>query len=318
MTSYPHAPTSAVPTSTVVHTNGTNVFITGTSFTEPSFGYTSPALATTISARKDESGRITPKLAFRIIKTKLGAADQKELSSRIRKIKTLLDNARRIDQRAMYENLSVSLIAAIKEQELDVYGYGRSILHADLIRCMRLVKGPNISLTKLENYVRPIPAKISRIIRKCQKDRLFDSYYILHLEYKDKIGLDEKTENEKSSDKTNQDRIREKDPILFGQLNHATDKMFFITDWVDEYCDLTLEKFIHDVREDDPEFDFDKTTRFTSSDFERIFDETEARVNRLKTTNRGNFRRFMDEEEWSYLRKGMSFVGQIIKRWRKK
>lgn len=310
--------TRVVPSSTTTHLDGPAYYITGTSFVEPAFNYASPSVGAKISATRDESGRITPKLAFRIIKTKLGAADQKELSSRIRKIKTLLDNARRIDQRAMYENLSIALIAAVKEQELDVLGYGKSIPYKSLLKCMKLVKGPNISLTELANYVRPIPAKISKIIRKCQKDKVFDSYYILHLEYEDKIGVDGKVENEKSSDKTNRDRIREKDPILFGRLNHVQDKMFFIADWVDEYCDLTLEKFIRDVREDDPEFNFDRTTRFTSADFERIFDETEARVNRLNTTNRGNFRRYMDEEDWSYLKKGMSFIGQIIKHWRKK
>jgi hypothetical protein len=34
-----------------------------------------------------------------------------------------------------------------------------------------------------------------------------------------------------------------KDPILFGVLK-GTRNLYFIGDWIDEYCDLTLDKFL--------------------------------------------------------------------------
>ena len=47
---------------------------------------------------------------------------------------------------------------------------------------------------------------------------------------------------------------REKDPILFGTFQDAAtrtivERFYFIGDWVDEYCDLTLDKMVATVQE---------------------------------------------------------------------
>ena len=34
-----------------------------------------------------------------------------------------------------------------------------------------------------------------------------------------------------------------KDPILFGVIKESN-KLFYVGDWIDEHCDLTLEKFL--------------------------------------------------------------------------
>ena len=47
---------------------------------------------------------------------------------------------------------------------------------------------------------------------------------------------------------------RSRDPILFGVLksdknNVVVDRFYYLGDWVDEYCDLTLDKMVNEVRE---------------------------------------------------------------------
>ncbi len=44
--------------------------------------------------------------------------------------------------------------------------------------------------------------------------------------------------------KTAADAIREKDPILFGITDRHPDRLYFIADWVDEFCDLTLSQLL--------------------------------------------------------------------------
>ena len=42
---------------------------------------------------------------------------------------------------------------------------------------------------------------------------------------------------------------REKDPIIFGALKKdgkVLDRLYYICDWVDEYCDLTLDKLVNE------------------------------------------------------------------------
>ena len=47
---------------------------------------------------------------------------------------------------------------------------------------------------------------------------------------------------------------REKDPILFGTFQNEEskfilDRFYYIADWVDEYCDLTLDKLINELKD---------------------------------------------------------------------
>lgn len=52
-----------------------------------------------------------------------------------------------------------------------------------------------------------------------------------------------------------QEERREKDPILFGafldrEKNAINERFYYIGDWVDDYCDLTLDKMVAEMKED--------------------------------------------------------------------
>jgi hypothetical protein len=69
--------------------------------------------------------------------------------------------------------------------------------------------------------------------------KIFDNYVILHF---DPEG--------KSTQLTEEEIRRKKDPILFGVFGESR-RLYFIGDWKDEFCDLTLEELIKTLSTED-------------------------------------------------------------------
>lgn len=95
-------------------------------------------------------------------------------------------------------------------------------------------KGVNLVYAK--NYLRPIPIEIVDKIAEMNELEIFDNYVIMHYDPENKY-----------SDKTHAEKVKEedkkRDPILFGVIA-GSNKLYYIADWVDEYCNLTLEEFV--------------------------------------------------------------------------
>lgn len=75
---------------------------------------------------------------------------------------------------------------------------------------------------------------------------------------------------------------------------------------MDEYCDLTLERFIEKLKVDDPEFEMDQI-ELSESQFRGIVDDIVEKNQKLENTNRETWRLQVREEErkkfqssWSY------------------
>lgn len=82
----------------------------------------------------------------------------------------------------------------------------------------------------IKNYIRPIPEDVIEKKRKADKLMVFDNYCILY--YDPENNAISPTVAEKMED-----------PILFGMIQGSTN-LYYIADWIDEYCDLTLDRFI--------------------------------------------------------------------------
>lgn len=86
--------------------------------------------------------------------------------------------------------------------------------------------------------MREIPDDLVETIEKART--IFDELYVVFTDY---TGKEErKVEKER----------RDKDPILFGSFKNQTnvaDRFYFLGDWVDEYCDLTLDKLVEQYKE---------------------------------------------------------------------
>ena len=99
------------------------------------------------------------------------------------------------------------------------------------------VADKSVKIIELSRYMREVPDDLVETVEKT-KD-LFDEFYVVFTDY---TGAEErKVQKEK----------RYKDPILFGAFKNqrnVADRFYFLGDWVDEYCDLTLDKMIEQYK----------------------------------------------------------------------
>jgi hypothetical protein len=90
-----------------------------------------------------------------------------------------------------------------------------------------------LRLHYVKNFTRMIPEQVVKLKEKADNLMVFDNYVVL---YYDK---DAKTFKE-----TQAEFMKRKDPILFGVIRNSR-KLYYIADWVDEFCDLTLNDLIN-------------------------------------------------------------------------
>jgi hypothetical protein len=95
----------------------------------------------------------------------------------------------------------------------------------------------NLKLTWIKNFVKVVPSRILEIKEKVDALEIFDNYVVLHYD-----------PNNDATSLTKQEIVLKKDPILFGVFKESR-KLYYIADWVDEYCDLTLEKMFNILQE---------------------------------------------------------------------
>ena len=93
-----------------------------------------------------------------------------------------------------------------------------------------------VRLTYIKNYMRVIPPEVIDKVTKTNALEIFDNYAILHYD-PDCLAFGETIEETK----------KRRDPILFG-LIRGSNKLYYITDWIDEFCDLTLDKFVETLQ----------------------------------------------------------------------
>lgn len=94
-----------------------------------------------------------------------------------------------------------------------------------------------LQLTWIKNFARVIPSDILELKKKVDEKKIFDNYVILHYD-KDGSG----------SAMTKKEKEMKKDPILFGVIAKSK-KLYYIADWKDEVCDLTLDKMFEELGE---------------------------------------------------------------------
>jgi len=239
---------------------------------------------------------IHPQLYFKFVKSKMTKLEQKEMHERLAKLQVLVRQAEDLGQKALYEEFARKIAICVREQELSVCGIEYIINRDSVDRYKNKVKDVDIRFKKLAEYDRPIPTNVKKRLDKFKKIKMFDDYMVLYLDYKEKIDVDNKKKSV-AEVKTNKQKIKEKDPILFGTLDYEPDKLYFIADWVDEYCDLTLDKFVQTLKKDDPEYELEHFDSIDEEYIQRMVRESRERQDRLKKTNSGNYKKLMEEED---------------------
>lgn len=171
---------------------------------------------------KKKKPTITVKQFFSMIKG--SSADLKIYTDRVNDYMNALKYAKQLNQDALVSELQSKVDKAKYESLLLAAGFKTVISEDQVVKFYKeCPKG--LALTWIRNYTRIIPSAVAEIKNKADTVRVFDNYVILHYD------PDKKAYKE------------EKDPILFGVIAESR-KLYYIADWVDEYCDLTLDAFI--------------------------------------------------------------------------
>ena len=230
--------------------------------------------------RKTEG--ISPKLYVNYVKSKLNKIQKEKLKKNIDKLQRMVRSAEDMGQTAYFEELSKMLIVAVREAEALALGVDTWVTKQAIDKFMYKVKDQVIKFDRLEKFPREIPANIRKIIKVHQKANVFDELWILYIDYTGQAPL-------KSHDEKIQEKVkREKDPILFGKFSYMPNNFYYIADWIDEYCDLTLDKFVEAVKLDSPEYAVEKIVEFDQEWFDKLKAEVKLRHTQLNAP-RGSF-----------------------------
>lgn len=167
---------------------------------------------------------------FTNIKATTKESEQKYIN-RIEKYLVAIKNARTVGQTALVEKLFREMIANKYESFLFAEGYYYVVTEQQVVDFAKKTE-KGIAIDYIKNFVRPIPSDVIDKIGKAESLNVFDNFVIMHY---DPEG--------KSTHDTAREEYKKRDPIVFGVIAGST-KLYYITDWIDEYCDLTLEKFV--------------------------------------------------------------------------
>lgn len=140
-----------------------------------------------------------------------------------------------------------------KERELVKNGVNTFIYKDDILDFLARenIRESGIKLIELEQYPRAIPDDIVETLKSVKP--YVDGFYILFTDYSGSV--------EKQQLREEKIKKKEKDPILFAtfqdivpqeelrrnpaaDVSKINDRFYVVGDWEDEFCDLTLDKFL--------------------------------------------------------------------------
>ena len=185
-----------------------------------------------------EPRELNPSEYFEMVKARKQTVTDEDLSRIYDNCLDLLNKYKITGQTAGMRKLLFHLQSIEAEREIVRMGITTFIYRDDIEEYIDNIAEDTVKIIELEKYEREIPDEIVAIIKRV-KDK-FDQLYILFTDY---TGRAERQVEEER---------RQKDPILFGtfqnkQTRTVIDRFYFLGDWEDEYCDLTLDKMVNEV-----------------------------------------------------------------------
>ena len=157
-----------------------------------------------------------------------------------------IHNAVTVGQTALVEDLLRGLVTNKYESVLFAEGLYYVVNEQQMVSFVEQCE-KGIKLEYVKNFTRPMPQDIVDKIAKINQLEVFDNYVVLYYDPDGKIYKE-----------TAREEAKRKDPIIFGVIA-GSEKLYYVADWVDEYCDLTLEAFIDaiGVKKDELHMDYD-------------------------------------------------------------
>ena len=187
-----------------------------------------------------DADSITPSTYFNYVKELKNKVDETEYAIIIDNALTMLEKTKITGQTEMAKKLAHQVELAMREVNAAKEGFDIFVFRKDIETFIDKVEKKAIKIIELSRYTRDIPDEKLDVITKARE--IFDELYIVYTDY-----------SLKDTKKVAKSR-RDKDPIVFGAFFDKTsdkkdsiyveDRMFFIADWVEDKCDLTLEEMV--------------------------------------------------------------------------
>lgn len=157
-----------------------------------------------------------------------------KVDEKLKSYKDYLSKLKNSGQTALLEKVENNIYVAGREAVMYANNINKYFTEQQLIDfVLKTEKG--LRMDWIKNFTRHIPDEVLNVKIKCDELEIFDNYCILHYD-----------PNNKSVELTEKEKERKKDPILFGLIKGSTN-LYFVGDWIDEYCDLTLDKIVETI-----------------------------------------------------------------------
>ena len=192
-----------------------------------------------------DEGSITPSHYFDYVKGLKHKLETEQWELIIDNTLKMIDRCKITGQTSMAKELAHHANLALKELEAASKGFDIFVNRKDIESYIDKVDGKAINIIELSRYEREIPDDI--INKIVETKEIFDEFYIIYTDY-----------TKETSKKVAKER-RDKDPMLFGAFLdkdadsktkiYVEDRLFFIADWVEEKCDLTLQQIALDIKD---------------------------------------------------------------------
>ncbi|MHC5536709.1 hypothetical protein ACYOEI_00360 [Singulisphaera rosea] len=181
---------------------------------------------------------VEPHEYFAVLKESVKTVDAEALQSQLSIVAEHLIRAKALGQKNLLNQLAFTHDVIVREMKLLAGGITRFVYQDDVKNLLDKTK--HIKIIELERYPRVIPIEQMDAIQKAKDLAIFDEFCVVFSDY---TGEDYKTPEEKAT------IARNRDPVVFGYFRHKVtaikhDRFYFITDWEDEFCDLTFSKMI--------------------------------------------------------------------------
>lgn len=182
-----------------------------------------------------------PKEYFEYLKSRVSTVTLDSLIEQNKTVDREITKADSVGAKNVTHKLSVLREIIIKEKLLVEMGLTKYVDRADVLKFIDNVKPANsVRIVEIQKYPRIIPEDNALQIKQFLDVGVFDEIVIVYTDFTD----------EDPHDKESRETVaRNRDPIAFGifrnpDINFVHDRLYFITDWEDEFCDLTFARMI--------------------------------------------------------------------------
>lgn len=183
---------------------------------------------------------ITPSTYFDLVKSRKHEMNDEELNRIYDNCLVLLNKYVVTGQTKGAQKLIFHLDCIERERQIVKEGIHTFVYQEDIEDYIDNIEKDTVKIIELKDYERELPDSVVSTLEKV--GTLFDKLYVVFTDYTGKIERKVATER------------RERDPILFGTLqqretSNMLERFYFIADWEDEFCHLTLEKMSIEMQE---------------------------------------------------------------------